>query len=136
MFYSETRAAKVCLPFVGHLMRNRKDMNRISFLNRGYAFKGLLAVFIEWACFRNDCFASYQLMVKECALSSDQNAHISTKTCKIQRFFMHGSRKFSRGRGLTENLNMAKINNLAIPGGSGPPVPLFGSTHVFFTCKN
>ena len=30
--------------FVGHLMRNRKDMNRISFLNRGYAFKGLLAV--------------------------------------------------------------------------------------------
>ena len=44
MFYSETRAAKVCLPFVGHLMRNRKDMNRISFLNRGYAFKGLLAV--------------------------------------------------------------------------------------------
>ena len=25
-------------------MRNRKDMNRISFLNRGYAFKGLLAV--------------------------------------------------------------------------------------------
>ena len=44
IFYSETRAAKVCLPFVGHLMRNRKDMNRISFLNRGYAFKGLLAV--------------------------------------------------------------------------------------------
>ena len=30
---------------VGHLMRNRKDVNRISFLNRGYAFKGLLAVF-------------------------------------------------------------------------------------------
>ena len=30
-------------------------------------------------------------------------------------------------RGLTENFNMAKINNLAIPGGggggSGPPVP-------------
>ena len=49
--------------------------------------------------------------------------------------FMRGSRKFSRGgggggveiprRGLTENFNMAKINNLAIPGGggSGPPVP-------------
>ena len=34
----------MCLPFVGHLMRNRKDVNRISFLNRGYAFKGLLAV--------------------------------------------------------------------------------------------
>ena len=26
-------------------------------------------------------------------------------------------------RGLTENFNMTKINNLAIPGGSGPPVP-------------
>ena len=26
-------------------MRNMKDMNRISFLNRGYTFKGLLAVF-------------------------------------------------------------------------------------------
>ena len=25
-------------------MQNRKDVNRISFLNRGYAFKGLLAV--------------------------------------------------------------------------------------------
>ena len=49
---------------------------------------------------------------------------------------MRGSRKFSRGgggrgfqiprRGLMENFNMAKINNLAIPGGgggSGPPVP-------------
>ena len=42
---------------------------------------------------------------------------------------MRGSRKFSRGgggggvqiprRGLTENFNMAKINNLAIPGGGG-----------------
>ena len=39
--------------------------------------------------------------------------------------------KFIRGgggvqipkRGLTENFNMAKINNLAIPGGSGRPVP-------------
>ena len=27
-------------------MRNRKDMNRFSFLNRGYAFKGLLAVLL------------------------------------------------------------------------------------------
>ena len=46
---------------------------------------------------------------------------------------MRGSRKFSQGgggvqiprRGLTENFNMAKINNLAIPGGggSGRPVP-------------
>ena len=39
-------------------------------------------------------------------------------------------------RGLTENFNMAKINNLAIPvggggGGYGPPVPpLSGSAHV------
>ena len=35
-------------------------------------------------------------------------------------------------RGLTENFNMAKINNLAIPGGgggSGPPVPPSGSAH-------
>ena len=44
---------------------------------------------------------------------------------------MRGSRKFSRGdqiprRGLdlTENFNMAKINNLAIPGGVGGPDPL------------
>ena len=44
IFYSETQAAKVCLPFVCHLMRNLKDVNRISFLYRGYAFKGLLAV--------------------------------------------------------------------------------------------
>ena len=50
---------------------------------------------------------------------------------------MHGSRKFSQGggsvqiprTGLTENFNMAKINNLAIPGGGGggpdplPPPP-------------
>ena len=50
---------------------------------------------------------------------------------------MRGSRKFSGGggvqvprRGLTENFNMAKINNLAIPGGgSGPPVPPSGSAH-------
>ena len=33
-------------------------------------------------------------------------------------------------RGLTENFNMAKINNLAIPWGSGPPVPPSGSAHV------
>ena len=42
-------------------------------------------------------------------------------------FCMRGSRKFSQEggvqiprRGLTENFNMAKINNLAIPGGGGP----------------
>ena len=61
---------------------------------------------------------------------------------------MSGSRKFSQGggggggegvqiprRGLTENFNMAKINNLAIPGsggggGSGTPVPRSGSAHA------
>ena len=51
---------------------------------------------------------------------------------------MRGSRKFSQGgggggvqiprRGLMEIFNMAKINNLAIPGGGGPdplsPPPL------------
>ena len=57
---------------------------------------------------------------------------------------MRGSRKFSRGGGggggeggpiprksLTENFNMTKINNLAIPGGSGPPVSTPpGSAHA------
>ena len=52
---------------------------------------------------------------------------------------MRGSRFFFQGggggvqiprRGLTENFNMAKIKNLAIPGGSGPPVPpISGSAH-------
>ena len=47
---------------------------------------------------------------------------------------MRGCRKFSQGageggvqiprRGLTEKFNMAKTNNLAIPGGSGPPPTL------------
>ena len=42
---------------------------------------------------------------------------------------MRGSRKFSQGgvqiprRGLTENFNMAKTNNLAIPGGVRTPCP-------------
>ena len=65
-----------------------------------------------------------------------------SKTCNIMR----GSRKFSGGGGGggrnsqkgsdAENFNIAKINNLAIPGvgvgeggGSGPPVPPSGSTH-------
>ena len=47
-------------------------------------------------------------------------------------FCMSGSRKFSQWegagvqiprRGLTENFNMAKINNLAIPGGVQTPCP-------------
>ena len=54
---------------------------------------------------------------------------------------MRGSRKFSQGgvqiprRSLTENFNMAKINNLAMPGGGGggggggTPVPPYGSAH-------
>ena len=45
---------------------------------------------------------------------------------------MRGSRKFSQGagdvqfprRGLTENFNMAKTNNMSIPGGGGGPDPL------------
>ena len=55
--------------------------------------------------------------------------------------------KFSRGwgggggvqiprKGLTENFSMAKINNLAIPGGGGPdplPPPPFGSAHDHVT---
>ena len=42
--YLETRAAKVCLPFTAPHTQNRKDVNRISFLNRGYAFNCLVAV--------------------------------------------------------------------------------------------
>ena len=42
--YLETRAAKVCLPFTAPYTQNRKDVNRISFLNRGYAFNCLVAV--------------------------------------------------------------------------------------------
>ena len=63
---------------------------------------------------------------------------------------MRGSRKFSHGgvqiprRGLAENFNMAKINNLAIPvlgvcvcvwggggGGPDPLVPPSRSAHVY-----
>ena len=61
-------------------------------------------------------------------------------------FCMSGSRKFSQWegagvqiprRGLTENFNMAKINNLAIPGGvqtpsPPPPPPHSGSAHVLY----
>ena len=57
---------------------------------------------------------------------------------------MRRSRKFSQGggggggqsprSGLTENFNMANINNLAFPGGggSGPPVPSSVSAHDMF----
>ena len=45
MNYLETRAAKVCLPFTAPHTQNRKDVSRISFLNRGYAFNCLVAVF-------------------------------------------------------------------------------------------
>ena len=51
----------------------------------------------------------------------------------LRRNHMRGSRKFSPGgggggvqiprRGLTENFNMAKINNLAISGGGGGRTP-------------
>ena len=39
--------AKVCLPFTAPHTQNRKDVNRISFLNRGYAFNCLVAVIKE-----------------------------------------------------------------------------------------
>ena len=42
--YLEMRAAKICLPFTAPHTQNRKDVNRISFLNRGYAFICLVAV--------------------------------------------------------------------------------------------
>ena len=42
--YLGTRAAKVCLPFTAPHTQNRKDVNRISFLNRGYAFNCLVAM--------------------------------------------------------------------------------------------
>ena len=49
---------------------------------------------------------------------------------RIQKIFSGGGGVFQIPRtGLTENFNMAKINNLAIPGGSGPPVPTSGSAH-------
>ena len=35
---------KVCLPFTAPHTQNRKDVNRISFLSRGYAFNCLVAV--------------------------------------------------------------------------------------------
>ena len=64
---------------------------------------------------------------------------INTSKC------MHGSRKFSQGgggvqiprRGLTVNFNMAKINNVAIPGGGGgsDPLTIILNNTVFFACN-
>ena len=45
--YLETRAGKVCLPLTAPHTQNRKDVNRISFLNRGYAFNCLVAVYVH-----------------------------------------------------------------------------------------
>ena len=59
--------------------------------------------------------------------------------CRLLVFPCADPENFLRGgggvqiprRGLTQNCNMAKIKNLAIPGGSGPPVPPpSGSAHV------
>ena len=60
--------------------------------------------------------------------------HKETKYCSIQKIFSGGGgwRVQIPRRGLTKNFNMAKIINLAIPGGgSGPPVPPSGSAHEF-----
>ena len=54
--YLETRAAKVCLPFTAPHTQNRKDVNRISFLNRGYAFNCLVAVLIVNLVFPTSVF--------------------------------------------------------------------------------
>ena len=51
---------------------------------------------------------------------------------RIQKIFSGGI-QIPR-RGLTENFNMAKINNLAIPGVSGPPAPPSGSAHEYPQC--
>ena len=49
---------------------------------------------------------------------------------QIQKIFSgEGGRVQIPIRGLTENFNMAKINNMAISEGSGPPVPPSGSAH-------
>ena len=45
----------------------------------------------------------------------------------IQKIFSEGVQIPKRD--LTENFNMAKTNNLAIPWGYGPPVPPSGSAH-------
>ena len=44
--YLETRAAKVCLLCTAPHTQNRKDVNRISFVNRSYAFNCLVAVIL------------------------------------------------------------------------------------------
>ena len=48
--------------------------------------------------------------------------------CALMEHVRRGGGVQSPRRGLTENFNMAKINNLAIPGGGG--VPLDPSAHV------
>ena len=61
---------------------------------------------------------------------ADSHVWDNARHARIQKIFSRGV-QVSR-RGLTENFNMAKINNLAIQGGSGPPVPPSGSAHARF----
>ena len=53
---------------------------------------------------------------------------LHSKTCADPENFLRVGVQIPR-RGLAQNFNMAKINNLAIPGGSGPPVPPSVSAH-------
>ena len=101
-------------------------------------FRALLTQFASWV----DC-----KLVKHCTVTLDgigasQNTTFQLSSVTVMDIILHrstymmspmrGSRKCSRGgggvqiprRGLTENFNMAKINNLAIPGGGGGPNPL------------
>ena len=48
---------------------------------------------------------------------------------RFQKNFSGGGGVQIPRKGLTENFNMAKTNNLASPGGSGPPVSPSGSAH-------
>ena len=61
-------------------------------------------------------------------------------TCADPEKFLRGGGGFQiPRRDLKENFNMAKINNLAIPGGgggSGPPVPPSGSAHGIWGVNN
>ena len=52
-----------------------------------------------------------------------------SRACADPENFLSGGVQIPR-RGLTENFNMAKINNLAIPGGVRTPCPPSGSAYV------
>ena len=67
--YLETRAAKVCLSFTAPHTQNRKGVNWISFLNRGYAFNCLVAVCLSHDM-RKPVIRSFQLGVSLIGLCS------------------------------------------------------------------